>query len=371
MIDFPSSPTVGQQFTAVGVTWQWDGVKWVPSGSTASLAQVVNPNLLDNGDFWVDQHNSGSPVGVPVNVWTVPCDRWGMITTARAILSAGQNYSVLTKAPGFQYFLGVQVTGTGAAAVVGEQNFLYEGIEFDAFSDLGWGTANGQPATLSFWVNCSVTGNFNVTVQGQISPYRFYPTTYNVPTANVWTKITIPVPADAMVSSTNWTGPGNAPGMTVLFDFGCGSDSYVSTGNVWQNNTTKIFLSGSKQLVATSNAKWAITGVKLEKGAVATAFPEQDLTTKLARCQRYYQTGEIGFASSTTLHGNYFISTLFPVAMRATPTCVTLYDYSANVSGITLGPVAAPTAGLYLQGTPVSVPGGFIVDQYYSASAEI
>ena len=28
MIDFPSSPTVGQQFTAAGVTWTWDGVKW-------------------------------------------------------------------------------------------------------------------------------------------------------------------------------------------------------------------------------------------------------------------------------------------------------------------------------------------------------
>ena len=28
MIDFPASPTLGQQFTAAGVTWTWDGVKW-------------------------------------------------------------------------------------------------------------------------------------------------------------------------------------------------------------------------------------------------------------------------------------------------------------------------------------------------------
>jgi len=32
MIDFPASPTVGQQFTAAGVTWAWDGAKWTASG---------------------------------------------------------------------------------------------------------------------------------------------------------------------------------------------------------------------------------------------------------------------------------------------------------------------------------------------------
>jgi len=33
MLDFPASPTVGQRFTAAGVTWVWDGAKWVASGS--------------------------------------------------------------------------------------------------------------------------------------------------------------------------------------------------------------------------------------------------------------------------------------------------------------------------------------------------
>jgi hypothetical protein len=42
MIDFPASPTVGQSFTAAGVTWIWDGAKWTASGSAASVSGIVN-----------------------------------------------------------------------------------------------------------------------------------------------------------------------------------------------------------------------------------------------------------------------------------------------------------------------------------------
>jgi hypothetical protein len=34
MIDFPASPTVGQTFSAAGVTWTWDGAKWTATGIT-------------------------------------------------------------------------------------------------------------------------------------------------------------------------------------------------------------------------------------------------------------------------------------------------------------------------------------------------
>jgi hypothetical protein len=34
MIDFPNTPTVNQIFTSGGLSWQWDGVKWVPYSGT-------------------------------------------------------------------------------------------------------------------------------------------------------------------------------------------------------------------------------------------------------------------------------------------------------------------------------------------------
>jgi len=43
MIDFPDSPTNGQQFTSGGVTWQYDGVKWVALGGGSAMAPIANP----------------------------------------------------------------------------------------------------------------------------------------------------------------------------------------------------------------------------------------------------------------------------------------------------------------------------------------
>ena len=56
MIDFPASPTVGQKFTAVGISWTWDGTKWsgsAGSGAKASCSDTppVNPAL---GTLWWD-----------------------------------------------------------------------------------------------------------------------------------------------------------------------------------------------------------------------------------------------------------------------------------------------------------------------------
>ena len=33
MIDFLASPTLNQIFTAGGVSWKWDGVKWIAQGA--------------------------------------------------------------------------------------------------------------------------------------------------------------------------------------------------------------------------------------------------------------------------------------------------------------------------------------------------
>jgi len=57
-VDFPASPSVGQQFNAAGMSWQWDGVKWVAYGG-GSFAPVVfvgdvPPSTPSPGTLWWD-----------------------------------------------------------------------------------------------------------------------------------------------------------------------------------------------------------------------------------------------------------------------------------------------------------------------------
>src|SRR5262245_46792068 len=48
-LDFPSSPTTGQIFSGAGVTWTWDGAKWIPqntaSSDTGRLIQITRTDI--------------------------------------------------------------------------------------------------------------------------------------------------------------------------------------------------------------------------------------------------------------------------------------------------------------------------------------
>lgn len=85
-MNFPNSPTVGQQVTFAGATWQWDGVVWnlVPQMAPATCSDIppANPAIgqmwwnSSNGQLyiWYDDGNSKQWVqaaGVPgaVSAW--------------------------------------------------------------------------------------------------------------------------------------------------------------------------------------------------------------------------------------------------------------------------------------------------------------
>jgi hypothetical protein len=58
-LDFPNSPTVGATFTSAGVTWTWDGTKWVATGgSGGALADAFVATL------------SADQTGVVASTWT-------------------------------------------------------------------------------------------------------------------------------------------------------------------------------------------------------------------------------------------------------------------------------------------------------------
>jgi hypothetical protein len=72
-IDFPASPTVGQQFTpASGVTYQWNGTLWFPVATfpTASNVQATAGSNTTVGTAYTAAVNTGS-IGASGQVWEI------------------------------------------------------------------------------------------------------------------------------------------------------------------------------------------------------------------------------------------------------------------------------------------------------------
>ena len=303
--------------------------------SAAGAIPSANPNRLDNGDMWVDQHNGGASV---LGSNAVITDRWWFGASKANKVTLGQNYTNLPKPLGFQYFLGAQTTTAVASPAATDFFQLYQGIEADAVSDLMFGTANAQPVTLSFWVCSSLTGTFGASLTNYGST-RCYVFNYSISAANTPTKIIVTIPGD---TAGTWVASGNAGAFLVMFDLGSGANYRTATLNAWTNG---IYYSatGAVSVVSTLNAKWAVTGVKLELGSAATPYPVEDLARKLARCQRYYQklggsgSVDLFLGGSVQVASAVVASTIGVNAMRAAPTATVVGSFT------TAGPVGSVT----------------------------
>jgi hypothetical protein len=314
VIDFPASPTIGQQFTAAGVTWIWDGVKWLPSGLSPTVVPGINDNRIINGDCRIDQRNNGA--AGTASGYTV--DRWAIGgTLASGQGTWGRNIGSFSGPVGFPYYLGYSVSAAITPAATDTLVFQ-QALEGNAISDFAWGTAQAQPVTLSFWVNSNLIGAFGGSIRNYAGT-RSYPFSFSIPTANTWVKIAVTIPGD---SAGTWVMSGTAGSLIVAFDLGSGNN-FRGPANVWAA-PSYLGVTGSVSLVTTLNAAFFVTGVKLEIGNVATSFNRYSLAKSLADCQRYFYKpnsaiGTGGYAPSAS-GLTIFTNRVFPVTMRAAPT---------------------------------------------------
>jgi hypothetical protein len=341
MIDFPASPTNGQVFTSGGSSWTYDGTKWVAAGNAIMPPLATGDNRIINGDMRIDQRNNGAS-GTAANVYTV--DRW-LYSASQA--GKGNWQQKPSAAPGFPYYLGFGSLSAYAPVAGDNFNFI-QPIEADMVSDFAWGTANAQPATLSFWVYSSLSGTFGGAIRNAAGT-RSYPFTYPL-TASTWTKIVVAIPAD---TSGTWVMSGNAAAFWVCFDLGVGS-TYRGPSGVWAS-ANYLGANGAVSVVATNAAQFFITGVKLETGSVATPYNRQSLAKSMADCQRYYcvmyALSMLGY--TPTVGSGFGYSTGFPTSMRAAPT-INLFNQSySNMTGLTSANTTADAVFLYANSTVI------------------
>jgi hypothetical protein len=285
----------------------------VQAGMLDTTAQYYSfKNRIINGAMVIDQRNNGASV-TPANLAvTYVIDRWKYYVTQASKLTAQQNAGSVTPPAGFVNYLGT--TSSSAYSVISSDLFtVYQAVEGFNVGDLGWGSANAQTITISFWVRSSLTGTHSGALQNSANT-RSYAFTFTVNAANTWEQKTVTIAGD---TTGTWL-TNNGIGLSLYFNLGAGS-TYSTTAGSWQaGNFTAA--TGSVSVVGTNGATFYITGVQLEKGSTATSFDYRPYGTELALCQRYFQvisSGLIGcFANTTTYTGTYNN----PVVMRAAPT---------------------------------------------------
>jgi hypothetical protein len=323
-ITFTSAPSAGTNniyvrylsTTTQSITPSQNTVSYATWNSDLQSETWAFRNRLINGDMTIDQRNNGASVAIPNDSNFYTLDRWQIVENTGAVLSAQR---VADAPTGFVNSLRVSVTTAAGSIGSSELSIVEQRIEGFNMADLGFGTANAQTVTVSFWVKSSITGTFGGSLRNGGST-RSYPFSYTIAAANTWEYKTVTIPGDV----TGTWATDNTAGMRVTFAIGSGS-SRLGTANAWATANLDG-VTGSTAVVTTLNATWQVTGVQLEKGFTATNFDVLPYGTELQLCRRYYwrisATGSLPLlafgaaGSSTELHvvGNY------PVEMRATPT---------------------------------------------------
>jgi len=277
-------------------------------------------NRIINGDMRVDQRNAGASVTPANSQYLV--DRWQAVLTAASKYSLQRNAAAVTPPASFTNYLGA--TSLSAYSVISSDAFaVVQGIEGFNVADLGWGTANAQTVTLSFWVRSSLTGAFGGSFYNG-GATRSYPFTFTVSAANTWEQKTITVAGD---TTGTWLTD-NGGGIFVRFSLGAGA-TFSGTAGAWAAGNI-VQPTGSVSVVGTSGATFYITGVQLEAGSVATPFERRPYGTELALCQRYYET--TGMILLTAVVGHYQPG-YWAVQKRAAPT-LTLVPLSGTSGAV-------------------------------------
>jgi len=235
-------------------------------------------------------------------------DRWvlGFNSTAAVFTASQVDDGPSGKA--FQKSLRLTVTTADAAIAAADGCTLNQRVEGYNVRDLV-----GETFTLSFWVRSSKTGVHCVSFLSS-SADRAYVAEYVISAANTWEYKSITVSGGLPFSGTwNWT---NGIGLHVRWSLAAGSNLHATAGS-WQ---TGSFASTANQVnvLDTVGNIFAITGVQLEVGSVATPFEHRLHGTELALCQRYYEIGRHAQGGYSN-YGTY-IARPFSVEKRATPT---------------------------------------------------
>ncbi len=323
----------------------------VDQGLLSSTAQYTGfKNRIINGAMVIAQRGTSAvtitnPIGFPVDRWVGAGQATDGVFTLQQSSSApaGFNNSIVA-------------TVTTADSSIGSTQYYLLGQRIEGYNvaDFGFGTANAQPFTVSFWVRSSLTGSFGISFEN-IDETRRYGALYTINSANTWEYKTVTVPGDTTGTWNTTTGIG----LNLWFCLGTGSSYQATPNGLWANGVG-LGVVGQTQVISTNGATLSIAGVQLEKGSTATSFDYRPYGTELQLCQRYFQkltyvAGSVITIGLTTSSVSAWGQIPFMQEMRtaATVTFPTAGQTTSTISFLngTSYPSATGTHSVYAVGT--------------------
>ena len=288
------------------------------SGSLNVGNMGIYRNRIINGDMRISQRSvAGTNINAGNTVNTYMVDRsytYQNVSTGQ--LQLLQNTLVNTDTPyqyGFRYSLKTTAT-TGISGATITINGIAQGIEGYNIADLNWGSAYGQPVSVSFWFRTNVTGNIGVSLSYTgTSPASYYTVYFSAIGSSTWQYITLSnIPAPPTGTAANTT---NTAALTI--NIGSFTNQTVSSTVGW--NTSAAYSSSSTNWAGITTNFIEVTGLQLEKGTIATSFEFRPFPIELEMCQRYYETSiDMGYVagtpSVTTGTGAMYYTTVFGIS---------------------------------------------------------
>ena len=286
-----------------------------------SQTALSNRNLIINGAMNVAQRSTSTT------------DTTGYSTLDRFKLHLdGFDEAAVTQAQssvapsGFSNSFRVDCTTAESALAAAEYSNIVYVIEAQDLQQLNYGTSAAKSVTLSFYVKSNKTGTYGLNLYKPDSTARQITSTYAISSADTWEYKTITFAGDTAGGGIT---DDNGAGLYIYWHLAAGSDYTSSDTTSWSNYSNAGFAFGHAVNIYDSNANdFAITGVQLEVGDVATAFEHQSFGDELDRCHRYFYkrpadgSGEDYLIVSSDYNNstnNFYISFFYPKEMRARP----------------------------------------------------
>lgn len=349
--DFPSSPTNGQVISGPnGIQYQWDGVKWLAAGAvnTGGYAPVgainnAGRNLIHNPLFNVWQRGVG-----PFTASGVTADRWGImgdgtISIARATCDDAGRAAIGDEAA--LYFLNNNFTG---AAGSGSYTALVQHIE-------GVRSLSGKTVTVSFWANSNASLKLGVSIDQSFGTGGSPSTLVggngqSVQLSTVMTRYSVTISVPSTIGKT----------------LGTNGDDYTQLNFWYSAGTSLVARSGS---VGVQSGVVNLWGAQLEIGSVATPLDKPGLQQDLAKCQRFYQVGQVVIGGYGTAGAGAGQTYTLPEPMRTLPTITPGSNSNINIGAPAFTAINGGAA--IFVNAAVSATGLWALNQWFNASAEL